>query len=533
MKRKFERKYFFIIFMIVSGFFIFIALGNGFWRESAPYKIDSVEINAKLDEQGDLHVEELSVYILSRNNRTASKKLHLSYPSVLKSYSVEIPNDAGFVKEISSSPGGFDARIFLEQEVSEFVMNTEYVISGVVEVGSDIAVLSYRFWEPNSDAMTRDISLAMELPETIISRLTEDDISVRPFKEASFEIEGNLVKLQMKSVLSNASGEIKISFPKSIANTMPNAVNTTISKSALRKEHESAMFQQAFLSGLIGFQIAVPFFVIFFTFILFGIEPQVKSEIGYRLYDVPGYLLNAVIKNPFQEIDHNGFLSTIMEMHNSGEIQIGENTISLETSEKGIPTQQKWALQTLKSLRRNEDGSIEIPDAESDAFSFDEFKEQYGFWRKHAMRVVKSGRFYEYLGSTVMSVFSILYLIIWSLILKFVFGNWQVYLSFPDESLAISIVLYVDWCLGWLLLVLPKNIFARWTPSGRLFYMEWKKTEKELLSKQSWTNDDIAKLVALGHLQDLISNRKRVSDQQLTLLRQLQRLEMIFNKVRP
>ena len=38
-------------------------------------------------------------------------------------------------------------------------------------------------------------------------------------------------------------------------------------------------------------------------------------------------------------------------------------------------------------------------------FSFDEFKEQYGFWRKHAMRVVKSGRFYEYLGSTVMSVF--------------------------------------------------------------------------------------------------------------------------------
>ncbi len=50
MKRKFERKYFFIIFMIVSGFFIFIALGNGFWRESAPYKIDSVEINAKLDE---------------------------------------------------------------------------------------------------------------------------------------------------------------------------------------------------------------------------------------------------------------------------------------------------------------------------------------------------------------------------------------------------------------------------------------------------------------------------------------------------
>ena len=54
------------------------------------------------------------------------------------------------------------------------------------------------------------------------------------------------------------------------------------------------------------------------------------------------------------------------------------------------------------------------------------------------------------------------------------------------------------------------------------------KTEKELLSKQSWTNGDIAKLVALGHLQDLISNRKRVSDQQLTLLRQLQRLEMIF-----
>jgi hypothetical protein len=59
MKRKFERKYFFIIFMMVSGFFMFIALGNGFWRESAPYKIDSVEINARLNDQGDLFVEEL------------------------------------------------------------------------------------------------------------------------------------------------------------------------------------------------------------------------------------------------------------------------------------------------------------------------------------------------------------------------------------------------------------------------------------------------------------------------------------------
>jgi len=533
MKRKFERKYFFIIFMMVSGFFMFIALGNGFWRESAPYKIDSVEINAKLDEQGDLHVEELSVYSLSRNNRTASKRLHLSYPSVLNSYSIDVSQEVGVVREISSSPGGFDARIFLEEEVSGFTMTTEYIISGVVEIGSDIAVLSYRFWEPNSDAMTRDITLSIELPESIATRITKSDISVRPYKEASVEIVGNSVKLQMKSVLSNASGEMKVSFSKSIANTMANAVSTTISKSAIRKEHEIAMFQQAFLSGLIGFQIAVPFFVLFFTFILFGVEPQVKSEIGYRIYDVPGYLLNAVIKNPFQEVDNNGFLATVLEMHNSGEINLGENSISVGAGNNGIPTQQQWALQTLKSLRRNNVGSVEVPDAEKDNFSLDEFKEQYVFWQKHAMRIVKSGRFYEYLGSTVMSVFSVFYLIIWSVILKFVFGNWQVYLSFPDESLVISIVLYADWCLGWLLLVVPKKIFARWTPSGRLFYMEWKKSEKELLSKQSLSNDDLAKLVALGHLQNLIANRKRVTEQQLTLLRQLQKLEILLNKVKP
>ncbi|KUK81127.1 MAG: putative membrane protein [Mesotoga prima] len=532
MKRKFERKYFFIIFMIVSGFFMFIALGNGFWRESAPYKIDSVEINARLNDQGDLLVEELSVYTLSRNNRTANKKLHLSYPSVLNSYSIEVSQGTGVVREISSSPGGFDARIFLEQEVTQFLMTTEYSLSGVVETGSDIAVLSYRFWEPNSDAMTRDISLSIELPEAIISRITKDDISVRPYKEARVEIEGNSVKLGMKSVLSNASGEIKISFPKNIASTMPNAVSTTVSKSSIRKEHEIAMFQQAFLSGLIGFQIAVPFFVLFFTFILFGVEPQVKSEIGYRIYDVPGYILNAVIRNPFQEVDHNGFLATILEMHNSGEIFIGENSISVKATQNGIPTQQQWALQTIKSLKRNEDGSIEIPDAENSSVSLNEFREHYSLWQKNAMRSVKSGRFYEYLGSTVMSVFSIFYLIIWSMILKFVFGNWQIYLSFPDESLVLSIVLYADWCLGWLLLVVPKRIFARWTPSGRLFYMEWKKSEKELLSKPSLSNDDLSKLVAMGHLQSLIANRQKVNKQQLSVLRQLQKLELLLDKAK-
>jgi uncharacterized membrane protein len=261
-------------------------------------------------------------------------------------------------------------------------MTTEYSLSGVVEIGTDIAVLSYRFWEPNSDAMTRDISLSIELPEAIISRITKDDISVRPYKEARVEIEGNSVKLRMKSVLSNASGEIKISFPKNIASTMPNAVSTTVSKSSIRKEHEIAMFQQAFLSGLIGFQIAVPFFVLFFTFILFGVEPQVKSEIGYRIYDVPGYILNAVIRNPFQEVDHNGFLATILEMHNSGEIFIGENSISVKATHNGIPTQQQWALQTIKSLKRNEDGSIEIPDAENNSVSLNEFREHYSLCRR-------------------------------------------------------------------------------------------------------------------------------------------------------
>jgi len=96
----------------------------------------------------------------------------------------------------------------------------------------------------------------------------------------------------------------------------------------------------------------------------------------------------------------------------------------------------------------------------------------------------------------------------------------------------LSIVLYADWCLGWLLLVVPKRIFARWTPSGRLFYMEWKKSEKDLLSKPSLNNDDLSKLVAMGHLQNLIANRQKVNEQQLSVLRQLQKLELLLDKAK-
>jgi hypothetical protein len=176
LKRRFQRKDFFIIFMIVSGFFMFIAMGNGYWRENAPYKISSVDIKATLDRNGFLSVSETSLYELSRNNRTASKKLHLSYPAVLESFNVQVDQTTGVVKEVSSSPGGFDVRIFVNEDVESFTASTNYRLSGVVENGSDISVLSYRFWEPNSDAMTRNISLSLELPEQIARTITTESI---------------------------------------------------------------------------------------------------------------------------------------------------------------------------------------------------------------------------------------------------------------------------------------------------------------------------------------------------------------------
>ncbi len=66
----------------------------------------------------------------------------------------------------------------------------------------------------------------------------------------------------------------------------------------------------------------------------------------------------------------------------------------------------------------------------------------------------------------------------------------------------------------------------------RLFYMEWKKSEKDLLSKPSLNNDDLSKLVAMGHLQNLIANRQKVNEQQLSVLRQLQKLELLLDKAK-
>jgi uncharacterized membrane protein len=514
--------------MIVSGFFMFIMMGNGYWRENAPYRIGSVNISAKLDDDGLLHVRETSLYSLSRSNRTASKRLHLSYPAVLESYLVKIEETAGFVREVSSSPGGFDVRVFLNENIDQFTMTTEYKLIGVIESGSDIAVLRYRFWEPNSDAMTRNVSLSLELPEKIARNLTRDRIFVRPFREARVAIEGNKVTLYMRSVLSSASCEIMILFPRSLAGTMKHAINTTISTGMIKKENEANMFQQAFLSGLIGFQIAVPIFVLFFTFILFGIEPQVKSEAGYLMNSAPGYLLNAVVKNPFQEADVDGFLATLVELNNRGDIHITEKSIEIKSVSTSMPTQQQWAVQTVKSLGESSSGEIEIPDVNEPDLNTEDFHRHYNFWQKHTMKVVRSGRFYENLGSIVMSVFSVFFMIAWSLILKFLFANWQVYLSFPDETLIVSIVLYINWTLGWLLLRIPKSIFGRWTPSGRLFYMEWKSIENDLLKGAQFSDEDLAKLIALGHMQTLIADRKRVTARQLTVMRTLQKLEMLL-----
>jgi hypothetical protein len=60
--------------------------------------------------------------------------------------------------------------------------------------------------------------------------------------------------------------------------------------------------------------------------------------------------------------------------------------------------------------------------------------------------------------------------------------------------------------------------------------MEWKNAEKEILAKQEFSDEDLEKLVALGHLQTLLADRKRLSERQLELLRTLQRLELLLTK---
>jgi hypothetical protein len=117
------------------------------------------------------------------------------------------------------------------------------------------------------------------------------------------------------------------------------------------------------------------------------------------------------VKNPFQEVDRDGFLATILELHNSGQIKLQGRTILTSVKNNTMPTQQQWAIQAIKSLGSDGKDEVEIPDQEHKGEGIEAFNRHYGFWQKHAMKIVRSGRFYEHLGSTVMSVFSIFFLI--------------------------------------------------------------------------------------------------------------------------
>lgn len=529
-KKVTREKLLFILFIALGGFIIFIVLGNGFGSDSAPYKIDSVEMKTFLDNTGNLHIMEKTKYEIKGKAEKIMKSLHLSYPYILNDFNMEADVSPENLKELSYSSNGFDIEILIDDpQRKEVTIDSEYTLSGAAQIGEDIARLSFRFWEPVPNVSTKKITLEIELPEEVARYVEKKNLTIRPYKSEKISIDGNRITIVMKSILANAFAEVSITLPKEALENMKNTVPMDFSEETLRNDKNENLYRKSFLTGIAVFQIIVPIFVIILVFFLFGTEPQLKLKKINIPDDAEGYLINTAVKNTMSGPDINGYLASVIEMIDNGSILIEDGNFFINNTPR-LSEDYEQAKRVLMSLAS--DNVFNPADCVKKGYPNNErsqvLKLEYELWKKTAIRSVKSKKFFEHLGATMMSAFSLMFMIFWSVILKFFFANWHVYLLFPNQSFGLSVVLYIDWIIGWLLLLTPKDLFGRWTPSGRLFYMEWRNYEDSLSEKETYNSNELKYMIALGHFEELLGedNYKLSKDQKETIsaLNELKRI---------
>jgi len=475
---------FLAVLMIPVYFFLQLIFSNGYfdWFLESKYSIESARIEQVMAEDGSISVHEEIHYRMRKPFRGLYRSIPMARYVTLEN--VELWTEGAVTKKVEylqKSNQHFEARVWIAEneyastldpaDYRDITLHVKYTAKNVLEIGQDADQIFRQIWGTGWDSFANDVTGVFHFPEG----LTPEKVYTHP--NLSYTAEGNVHTFHANHIAPNAYAEVRFVFND--APRLTYAVeNPTLSASAIQSEERS--YTTAFwLHWVIRVALyLILFWLLIFLYRKYGVEPEISYH-GIYERELPSDdspdVINALIKNRAGSIDDDGIASAMMSLYRKDYISFDQSKKDLvvilnpKADQRVFPTEGIF----LAFLRKY---------AQDNAFDFGQLKKTFKKSQREAIAFTNSlsaykrqvnteasGRkIFEYKGATVSKVVAVLFMILSAGVLIPVQG-----VKIPF-FLGINTILFgILWFISALVLMLPKEVYGRWTKTGAEFYQKW------------------------------------------------------------
>ena len=468
------------------------------------YSIIDALIDLTVQDNGLLHVNESYTYSFEGTFNGVYRDIPLKEGESIENINVHIDGAYGTYEE-SFSNGQKHLKVYLWADEAhtkkihdqEVTITYEYDMKNVVTLFKDTGSLQYKLWGENWDCNAEQLTAVIHLPGS-----KDINYYLNPeYYNLTDSISGNTITAKSKEIPSGEFYELQVLMPLS------DFSNAQYAKHVDANGKEQIMQKQADYKGSVSFWgnvftilsalcVMSPLSLIYVYF-KYGREPEVDYEGIYERdlpTDDPPAVVNALIDNRSEigKPNMKGFEATIMDLIDRKvfkmHIEEGEHTKNLllefdESKYDSLAKHEKTVFNTLENFSDN--GVLNVSTLSSqlnNETSGKYFQSKLESWKEDVVNeYLSDGKVAEYFndtGSSLSTGFTIGGVAFAAIL--FIAGMFSNHPAATLMMVAAVILGIVSIAISFL----PEDIFGRWTPEGRVYYLKWKNF-KNFLSDNS------------------------------------------------
>ena len=460
---------------------------NGYFSTwNSVLKVDKADIAVNIAKNGIAHIHENEFYTFVKPYHGLAPYMDLPHEVRLENFKVSV-NGAKIKNKMGAiGPNGFNLRIYLNSGYNipkpggdRVSMNLDYDIVGGVQTGSDFSQFFHKFWGKGTPSWIPELKVVYNFDPIYKVK----DVFVHPMDVPhSITREGNTFTIVYHNLPPNAYAEARFALSK-IHVAYFSTVNKTYSEIT---GIENSYFEKAKWIWILALALlALAGVIPFVSFYFFGVEPKVELHSEYEReipYNDPPAIVNSIVKRLVSNPDSDGFSSTVLGLVDKGYLSFaGKGAFKLQSGNKPLDETESLLLKLVIKPYATE--GIFDPESLKDLMKGNvsyskKFLSDYQTWQIEVGSKAETRNYIVTYGNTLAKTLAVAVLILLPLALI----AWLVMegREYPQILQMVSWFAFIDWTVAWIMLVLPKDVFGRWTKVGREYYLRWKNFEKYL-----------------------------------------------------
>ncbi len=461
---------------------------NGYFDVwSSVLRVDSVNVNVNVSSDGVAHIVESDHYTFTKPFHGLAPFMQLPQGVTMKNFKLSVVGAIIQKTEGTVDQNGFDLRVYLNGGYNipkpggdKITMILNYDVVGGFQNGKDFSQFFYKFWGKSTPSWVPLLTVNYTFPADFdVQKIFPHplDVSHQIIKNGS-----NSFTIIYHNIPPDTYAEARFVFPQTKVEYYSYLPMTLKEINGIESSYSNGSFLWWII--IILFIVLIPVIPLLFRH-LFGVEPKITLDSEYEReipYQDPPELVNSIVKRLIEEPDSDGFAAAILDLVDKDYLEFsGDRAFKIVNGKKPLSESQKMLLDNV--IKPFSTDGIFDPKVVQESMSGNQqraskFIESFNSWK---MKVADDAELRNYLltfGNTVTKVVTVLALMILPVILLFL--NIYEGRSYPELFIIFSWVTFADWVASWIIMVIPRDIFGRWTKDGRTYYLRWKHFEKYL-----------------------------------------------------